>query len=90
MVDATSKECPRAGDPFECTEKRHGEVFDRIGASIREFFFREFPHSFVGIQFGSIRRESFEAQARIPATYRVNRIAFVDGGIIPNHHHRTA
>ncbi len=90
MVDATPKQCLRASNPFEGAQKWHGEVFDRVGPSIRQFFFREFPHPFIGIEFRRVGRKQLEVQARVTTTHFTNRIAFVDRRVVPNDHHWTA
>ncbi len=90
MVDAASKERFRAGDPFECGQKWHSKVFDRIGPSIGQLFFGEFPDAFIGIQFRRIGRKQLEVQAWVATTHFANGIAFVDRCVIPNDNHWAA
>ncbi len=88
MVDAASKESLGGGNPFECAEKGNSQVFDRVGTSIGQFFLGEFPHSFVGIEFGRVGRKQLEVQTRMTATHRSNRLSLVDRCVVPYGDHR--
>lgn len=90
MADAAAEEWLGGGNPFECAEKGNSEIFDRVGTSIGQFFLGEFPHSFVGIQFGRIGRKQLEVQTRVTATHCSNRFSLVDRCVVPHGDHWAA
>lgn len=61
-----------------------------IGATVGERALGELPDALVGIELRGIAREAVEVEPRIAGLERANRLAAVDGAVVPDHDHGTA
>ena len=67
------------------------ELEDVVGREVGELaVLQVIPQVFDGVEFGSIRRESFQPQPGIVMQHLPNRVALVHGTAVPDHGHRAA
>ena len=58
--------------------------------TVGERALRELPHALVGVEFGGITRKAVEVEPGIAGLERANRLAAVDGAVVPDHDHGAA